>query len=592
LVPHFKKSYTLNNITETEKNKDPYLHIIEPESNSVPMLMLNTLHKNFIDDVRSNGFFYNALCESHIVNYLVKKYAFIDKSKAKFFNVNFASVLYYKALKAGCGLKPNKSVFGYDRFLKGRWLMLGFSIDKNGCIHNYSYPKIITEPRLGGYIRLKKRLKIRAHFFNHNFTKGWSLHTVLRKKHVKTYVHIKHVNKFLLKDLMECLACETLDQYINHIRTYMLKGILYDDWTQVVVGMHDYRRYMISDIKNFLMPIIIDKNVLRSIFLQTLLLNLNQNVRNDALKVGLITENWYKKYFGMVYGLRKNFINKYKLIVKSTTPGTYYYSIGLEKHDKIMSAIGSEYSMTNYKNCSNFFQKKKNIIKAISKHYRNIRWIRNNYLNKSVYDVIRDEFSFSFRKHQPDTSSVRIESPNNHLVIKQKRVNPVIFEGKLMDKKFNFREEPGQRAMVYEEYKGTIRVLPDYQLVHHNNFRNKNDRYGTKDNLFSFNKSYPYQKRLLWVNKVILIPIRMAITVTTNSYDVVHSWFVPGLGLKLDCVPGRATHHTIYVEYMGYYYGQCAEVCGRRHHHMPIKLRAIPFKWFEYWWKQTMYGAW
>lgn len=257
-----------------------------------------------------------------------------------------------------------------------------------------------------------------------------------------------------------------------------------------------------------------------------------------------------------------------------------------------MSVMSRNSNISKYDNCVNFFKDNKNIIKSVTKHYQNVRWVRNNYLNKGVYELIRDEYPFNFRKHHPDISSVRIENPNNHLVIKQKRVNPVVFEGKLMDKKFNFREDSGHRAMVYEEYKGTLRVVPDYQLVHHNNFRNKNDRYGTTDNIFSFNKSYPYQKRLLWVNKVILIPIRMAITVTTNSYDVVHSWFVPGLGLKLDCVPGRSTHHTIYVEYMGYYYGQCAEVCGRRHHHMPIKLRAIPFKWFEYWWKQTLYGSW
>lgn len=74
----------------------------------------------------------------------------------------------------------------------------------------------------------------------------------------------------------------------------------------------------------------------------------------------------------------------------------------------------------------------------------------------------------------------------------------------------------------------------------------------------------------------------MAITIITNSYDVIHSWFIPGLGLKMDCVPGRSTHHTIYIEKQGYYYGQCAEVCGRRHHHMPIKILAVPYRYFVF----------
>jgi cytochrome c oxidase subunit 2 len=66
---------------------------------------------------------------------------------------------------------------------------------------------------------------------------------------------------------------------------------------------------------------------------------------------------------------------------------------------------------------------------------------------------------------------------------------------------------------------------------------------------------------------------------------VVHSWFIPGLGIKVDCVPGRSTHHTFYVDNVGFYYGQCAEICGRYHHHMPIRLCALPFEQFLVWWQ-------
>ena len=96
---------------------------------------------------------------------------------------------------------------------------------------------------------------------------------------------------------------------------------------------------------------------------------------------------------------------------------------------------------------------------------------------------------------------------------------------------------------------------------------------------------YPDKKRLLWVNKQIILPTETPITIITNSFDVMHSWFIPGLALKLDCVPGRSTHHTIYIEHPGYYYGQCAEICGRRHHHMPIKIYAVPFREFIFWWR-------
>ena len=90
--------------------------------------------------------------------------------------------------------------------------------------------------------------------------------------------------------------------------------------------------------------------------------------------------------------------------------------------------------------------------------------------------------------------------------------------------------------------------------------------------------------RLLRSRRVLVLPAHINITVITNSFDIVHSWHIPGLGLKMDCLPGRATHHTMYIDNVGLYYGQCAEVCGRYHHHMPIRVCALPFEHFLVWW--------
>ncbi len=90
--------------------------------------------------------------------------------------------------------------------------------------------------------------------------------------------------------------------------------------------------------------------------------------------------------------------------------------------------------------------------------------------------------------------------------------------------------------------------------------------------------------RLLRSRRVLVLPAHVNITVITNSFDVVHSWHIPGLGLKMDCLPGRATHHTMYIDNVGLYYGQCAEICGRYHHHMPIRVCALPFEHFLVWW--------
>ena len=92
-------------------------------------------------------------------------------------------------------------------------------------------------------------------------------------------------------------------------------------------------------------------------------------------------------------------------------------------------------------------------------------------------------------------------------------------------------------------------------------------------------------RRLLRTKKTLVLPAHVNVTVVTNSYDVVHSWFIPALGVKLDCVPGRSTHHVLYCDNIGFYYGQCAEICGRYHHHMPIRMCVLPFEHFVIWWQ-------
>lgn len=91
--------------------------------------------------------------------------------------------------------------------------------------------------------------------------------------------------------------------------------------------------------------------------------------------------------------------------------------------------------------------------------------------------------------------------------------------------------------------------------------------------------------RLLNTTTLLVLPTNTTISIITNSFDVIHSWFIPGLGLKLDCVPGRSTHHILRIDAPGFYYGQCAEICGRFHHHMPIKICAVPFEHFLAWWQ-------
>lgn len=135
------------------------------------------------------------------------------------------------------------------------------------------------------------------------------------------------------------------------------------------------------------------------------------------------------------------------------------------------------------------------------------------------------------------------------------------------------------RATVDQPYTPTTLDIQKTQTINSNNayyFYSSLKLNKKRSEVLSVNLA----RRLLRTKRTLVLPAHVNITVITNSYDVVHSWFIPGLGLKLDCVPGRSTHHTLYVDNVGFYYGQCAEICGRYHHHMPIRVCAIPFEQF------------
>jgi cytochrome c oxidase subunit 2 len=68
-----------------------------------------------------------------------------------------------------------------------------------------------------------------------------------------------------------------------------------------------------------------------------------------------------------------------------------------------------------------------------------------------------------------------------------------------------------------------------------------------------------------------------------TSADVLHSWSVPSLGIKVDAVPGRINQFVFEIKYPGRYFGQCSELCGSMHSFMPIVLKVVTVRDFEQW---------
>nr|YP_783977.1 cytochrome c oxidase subunit II [Galaxiella nigrostriata]BAF34219.1 cytochrome c oxidase subunit II [Galaxiella nigrostriata] len=93
----------------------------------------------------------------------------------------------------------------------------------------------------------------------------------------------------------------------------------------------------------------------------------------------------------------------------------------------------------------------------------------------------------------------------------------------------------------------------------------------------------PGQFRLLEADHRMTIPVESPIRVLVSAEDVLHSWAVPALGMKMDAVPGRLNQTAFIASRTGVFYGQCSEICGANHSFMPIVVEAVPLKHFEDW---------
>jgi len=80
--------------------------------------------------------------------------------------------------------------------------------------------------------------------------------------------------------------------------------------------------------------------------------------------------------------------------------------------------------------------------------------------------------------------------------------------------------------------------------------------------------------RLLETDYTIALPIHKAITIIITSCDVLHSWSVPSLGVKVDACPGRLNVVNIVLLRESQFYGQCSEICGVHHGFMPIVIKS------------------
>jgi cytochrome c oxidase subunit II len=74
--------------------------------------------------------------------------------------------------------------------------------------------------------------------------------------------------------------------------------------------------------------------------------------------------------------------------------------------------------------------------------------------------------------------------------------------------------------------------------------------------------------------------------VTAPDYDVIHSWWIPALGGKIDAIPGRLNKTWFTAQSVGVFQGQCAELCGLYHAKMLASVEVMPAAEFDSWYEE------
>ncbi|MBI2509642.1 MAG: cytochrome c oxidase subunit II, partial [Betaproteobacteria bacterium] len=88
---------------------------------------------------------------------------------------------------------------------------------------------------------------------------------------------------------------------------------------------------------------------------------------------------------------------------------------------------------------------------------------------------------------------------------------------------------------------------------------------------------------LIEVDNPVVVPAGKKVRIITTANDVIHSWWVPALGIKQDSIPGFVRDTWFKADKPGIYRGQCAELCGKDHGFMPIVVEVVTPERYASW---------
>jgi len=379
----------------------------------------------------------------------------------------------------------------------------------------------------------------------------------------------------------------------NWFKTTGFNKLFFNYQNSTISYIHEYEFKQLFQ-KSF------QKNKITKNYLKNLILN--SQFTNENLNFKLPNTNIYSNTYQIFLKKQKNYAFNYNKISLNHKLSSYLITTKIENKE-MFDVINVNSNILNY---GDF--KRSNYNFLIKKN--NINNIFNNNNNKSNYELnqiitIEDaDETMRIKQHNFPIKIIK-GTLNKHNLINLKNNNNleknIFFTYKINNKNLTSKVSHPEQFWGFRQKK--YKKLRSYFFLKNNKYNNKT--YNYVENFIANNNVYKYNlynsfktnkhkselipstlaKILLRTKRTLVLPAHINITLITGSYDVVHSWFVPGLGLKIDCVPGRSTHHSLYIDNIGFYYGQCAEICGRYHHHMPIRVCALNYNHFLLWWQ-------
>lgn len=126
-------------------------------------------------------------------------------------------------------------------------------------------------------------------------------------------------------------------------------------------------------------------------------------------------------------------------------------------------------------------------------------------------------------------------------------------------------------------------ALHSYPVLHFMEFGGNNPALNVNVVGHQFFWEYKYPQYGIDIsNDTLVVPANQVVDLDLTSVDVIHGFYVPGLGLQMDALPGRLTNLWFNAK-PGYYKGQCTQLCGANHSQMLIEVQVLPSDQFQAW---------